>query len=143
MSLYDASKKSDECFLITRYVSRWLSYPVALFFRKLGFTANAVTILGGSCWVASIPVFMWSGWLLRNGDAGRALLALAATAVLWNLGYILDVADGSLARMNGTQGAKTPHPGSNLNPYMKDIDHHVLRCVFSFATSCAIRSPYG
>ncbi len=95
-------EKEDEFFLITSLVSRRLAYPVAVLFCRLGVSANAVTILGGVLWVASAVVMVASGWMLRQGPAptGYALLLLSLAMV--NVGYILDVADGSIARMTNT-----------------------------------------
>ena len=105
MTLYDQSRKPDEFFLITHFLSRRLAYPLALLFRRLGFSANAVSILGGLCWVASVPLIILAGWLLRSGPARWGWAALLGAALLWNAGYILDVADGSLARMTDSASA--------------------------------------
>ena len=102
MSRYDISKKPDEFFLITHFVSRRLAYPLALVFHKAGFSANAVTILGGLCWLLSVPAIILAGWWMEGGNDRWGWAALLGAAVLWNAGYILDVVDGSLARLTAS-----------------------------------------
>ena len=105
MDLYEKSKKTDEFFLITRYVSRRLAYPLAVLCHRAGLSANAVTIVGGLLWIASVPTLIGAGLLMQAGECHGGWALLIATVVLWNLGYILDVVDGSLARMTNTAGA--------------------------------------
>lgn len=99
MNLFEKSKKPDEFFLITHYVSRRMAYPLALLCRRAGLSANAITVMGGLSWVASVATILLAGWLMRSGATGWGWAALLLTAALWNAGYILDVVDGSLARM--------------------------------------------
>ena len=101
---YRRTEKPGEFFLVTHYLSRRLAYPLALLFRRLGLSANAVTVLGGLCWLASVPAAAAAGALARAGRPGGAWAALLAAAALWNAGYLLDVVDGSLARLTGTGG---------------------------------------
>jgi phosphatidylglycerophosphate synthase len=117
MSSYEQSKKPDEFFLITRYFSRRFAYPLALMFQRLGFTANQVTLLGGAAWIASIISILLAGWAFQHylGRAGWMLIVM--TALLWNTGYILDVADGSLARMNKS---------ASLSGFYLDYYFHLL-----------------
>ena len=69
-------------------VLRYVELPGARFLRALGFTANAVTLLGfGLCVVAAYLV--GSGWLLAGG-------------IVFLLGGALDLMDGALARLTGT-----------------------------------------
>ncbi len=99
---YEKSKKSDECFLITEFFSRRAAYPVARLAVRLGLSANAVSIIGGLLWLLSIPSILFAAWCFTLGYDSGCWGWLIASAVLWNVGYILDVADGSVARMTGT-----------------------------------------
>ena len=98
-------EKKDENFLLTALISRRLAYPFALLFCKLGIPANAVTIAGGLFWVASSAAMALAGRLLADGYtvAGFWLLGFSLFAV--NFGVILDVADGSVARMTNTSSS--------------------------------------
>lgn len=63
--------------------------PGARVFRALGFTPNAITLLGfGICVLSGYLVA--SGWLLWGG-------------VVFLLGGVLDLMDGALARLNGQE----------------------------------------
>ncbi len=94
-------EKRDEFFLITALFSRRLAYPLAVIFHRLGLSANMVTVLGGCLWILSVIAIIFAGWLWSGaGSVGLVLLVVAI--VFWNLGFILDVADGSIARMTGT-----------------------------------------
>ncbi len=99
---YLRTVKPDECALITERFARRLAYPLARLAFRLGWSANAVTLLAGGCWLASLPLVVAAGALLGRGRpvAGWALWILCGA--LWNAGYLLDLADGSLARMTGT-----------------------------------------
>lgn len=99
MSRFSKTTKPDECALITELVARRLAYPVALAAKRLGLSANAVTLMGGGCWVVSAPTMLLGSHALSQGNVMMGWGLLIMTAVLWNLGYILDLADGSLARM--------------------------------------------
>ncbi len=103
MSDYEKTKKPDECALITEWAARRLAYPLALAARRMGLSANTVTLLGGSCWIASAVTFLLGMHLLSNNNESGGWALLLVTALLWNLGYILDLADGSLARLTNTQ----------------------------------------
>jgi len=105
MSTYEKSKKADEPFLITRYVSRGLTYPLAVFFCRLGVSANAVTILGGLSWVLSVVTIVFGGLGFRDDNPTAGWWWLGLSAGLWLWGYILDIVDGSIARMTNTTGA--------------------------------------
>ena len=98
---YSRSVKPDEPAVITELVGRRLAHPFAVLAFKLGLSPNAVTVLAGLCWVASTPLAVFAGWLVGGGrrDAGLAVWFLCG--FLWNAGYVLDLADGSLARMTG------------------------------------------
>ena len=68
-------------------LSRYVELPGARIFRSLGFSPNAITLLGfGICVVAAYLVS--SGWLLAGGSVFLA-------------GGGLDLFDGALARMTG------------------------------------------
>ena len=68
-------------------LSRYVELPGARFFRSLGFSPNAITLLGfGICVVAAYLVS--SGWLLAGG-------------IVFLAGAGLDLFDGALARMTG------------------------------------------
>ena len=117
MNLYEKSKKPEEFFLITQYLTRRLAYPLALLFRRLGFTANAVTMLGGVSWMISLFTMLGAGRCFQLGHTGAAWGLVLASTLLWNAGYLLDVADGSLARMTGT---------SSASGYFLDFSFHLL-----------------
>ena len=101
MKEYDKTVKPDECFLLTVYISRKLAYPVTLLCRRMGLSASFVTVLGGMLWVVSVPAILLAGWSFQNGDATGGWTMLLLSALLWNAGCILDVVDGSLARLTG------------------------------------------
>ncbi len=110
-------EKKDEFFVITALVSRRLAYPFALLFCRLGVSANAVTIMGGLFWVFSAAAMVLAGWLLATGAsvAGYWMLGLSLFSV--NFGVILDVADGSVARLTGT---------SSSGGYFLDFVFHLI-----------------
>ena len=90
-----SSRKPDEPALVTALFSRRLAEPFARLAVRLGISADAVTVAGGLCWMASLPLAPLAGWM---GSPGL----WAACATLWCLGYWLDVVDGSVARLTGT-----------------------------------------
>ena len=92
MGDYARTLKSDESSLLVHYVYRPLAYPVAKAAHRLGITANQMTVFSGLCWIVSLPLFV------LGGLSDTLLLA----AALWCIGTLLDVADGSLARLSGT-----------------------------------------
>ncbi len=69
-------------------VLRYVELPGARFLRALGFTANAVTLLGFGLSVVA-AYLVGSGWLVAGG-------------VVFLLGGALDLMDGALARLTGT-----------------------------------------
>ncbi len=100
---YAATVKPDECALITEVFARRLAYPVACLAHRLGVRANTVTLLGGGCWMLSVPMVVLAGWLCGRDESLHAgWLVWLLCGLLWNAGYVLDLADGSLARMTGT-----------------------------------------
>lgn len=119
-------EKKDEFFLVTSIISRKVAYPIAVFFCKLGVSANIITIVGGCMWIISAVSIVLSGWLLvNNGSAEWGYLLLILTLILWNLGYILDVADGSVARITGT---------ANSAGYFLDFVFHLIFQPMYFCT---------
>jgi hypothetical protein len=61
--------------------------------------------MGGLFWVLSAPAMILAGWLFGQGNSSAAYWLLGTSLVLVNLGYILDVADGSVARMTGSSSS--------------------------------------
>jgi len=102
---YKSSRKDNETIFLTRFFTRPLAYPVARIAAWMGLSPNTVTLLGGSAWIASIPLFSYGGWLLRSGNIREGWACLLTAATLWPIGVIMDVADGSLARMTGKSSA--------------------------------------
>ena len=99
---YKNAVKKDECALITELVGRRLAHPLALLAHKLGLSANTVTIIAGMCWMSSLPLAVYAGSLYGDGRISLGLTIWFCCGFLWNAGYLLDIADGSLARMTGT-----------------------------------------
>lgn len=99
---YQKSIKPDEQALITNLFARRLAHPLALAAHACGLSANTVTILGGLCWVLSTPVVVIAGSLSASQNTPAGMLCWFLAGCLWNLGYVLDIADGSLARMTGS-----------------------------------------
>ena len=100
----DAASKPDEPALVTSLFARRLAQPIAVAAVRLGISANAVTVAGGLCWVLSLPLPALTALAVfpRARALGASWVPWLAAAVLWCAGYILDVADGSVARMTGT-----------------------------------------
>lgn len=98
-----AAEKPDEPALVTALFSRRFAQPLATMAVRLGVGANAVTVMGGLCWTLSLPLAPLAGWCLGVAGAVRAGMVLwFLCAFLWSAGYLLDVADGSVARMTRT-----------------------------------------
>lgn len=102
--LYKGEKK-DENFILTALVSRRLAYPLALLFCKLGVSADAITVMGGLLWVLSAAAMVLSGWMLGVGHAAGGYWLLGFSLFAVNFGVILDVADGSVARMTNSSSS--------------------------------------
>lgn len=102
MNNYQNTVKQDECALTTEIIGRRIAYPFALLALRIGLSANAVTVIAGLSWMASLPLAVWAGAVLGGGSKTLGLVLWFACGFLWNAGYILDMADGSLARMTGT-----------------------------------------
>lgn len=102
MGLFHQSAKKRENYLLTAWITRRLAYPIAWLAYRLGICPDAVTITGGLCWVASVPLLIVAGnWLTQPALATRGWAGIGVAVCLWHAGAILDVADGSLARMQG------------------------------------------
>ena len=69
-------------------ILRYVELPGARFLRTIGFTANAVTLLGFTLSVVA-AYLVGSDWLLAGG-------------IVFLLGGSLDLMDGALARLTGT-----------------------------------------
>ena len=98
---FKQSLKPDEPALTTELIGRRIAYPFALLAKRLGMSANAVTVIAGCCWMLSLTLPFWLALIPRERNWTTAALWFAA-GFLWNAGYILDMSDGSLARMTGT-----------------------------------------
>ena len=103
---YKSTIKPDEPALTTEMLGRRLAYPFALLAKRLGMSANAVTIIAGSCWMLSLLMPIAGAWRYSAAGAEASLPWWFAAGFLWNAGYILDIADGSLARMNGASSRR-------------------------------------
>jgi len=68
-------------------------------------SANAVTIIAGMSWILSLPAVIVAGWLMRSNTTAAGWVMLFVSGFLWNAGYVLDLADGSLACMTKTANA--------------------------------------
>ena len=128
----NSSRKPDEPALVTALFSRRLAEPFARLAVRLGISADAVTVAGGLCWMASLPLAPLAGWM---GSPGL----WAACATLWCLGYWLDVVDGSVARLTGT---------SSRAGFFLDCVFHLLfkpAFLFSVGLGAALGSnaPFG
>ncbi len=106
MGDYAKTLKSDESSLLVHYVYRPLAYPIAKAAHRLGITANQMTAFSGLCWIVSLPLFVMGGCLVVAWESETQVMAgwclCLAAGFLWNVGTVLDVADGSLARLTGT-----------------------------------------
>ena len=80
----------------TRWVNRRLARYAAAAAYRLGMSPNGVSVLSLGCSVTGLAL------LLVLGD--KQVLAGVVAAVLLALGYVLDSADGQLARLSGTAG---------------------------------------
>jgi phosphatidylglycerophosphate synthase len=90
----DAHLDADPTYarLVMRRISPWVTYFVV---RHTRLSADAVTLLAIGCGIA--------GGLLTAGGTAEAYLAAIG---LLQLAYLLDVADGEVARVRGTAGKR-------------------------------------
>lgn len=94
-ALGGAQKSADGVPLYTRYVNRWLGKRVAAAASLTRLTPNQVTALS--------MVSTMAGLALVTTLRPSWPVAVSATALL-AAGYVLDSADGQLARLTGTGG---------------------------------------
>lgn len=91
-SYYGRKKEHMERqFLLYRYVYRPCSFPLSTLFILLGVSANQVSMLNVLLLLVTLSIFAFGG-------SGSILLASA----LYFLFYVLDFADGNIARFHGT-----------------------------------------
>ncbi|MCL1909323.1 MAG: hypothetical protein FWG05_00135, partial [Kiritimatiellaeota bacterium] len=72
--MYSSTLKPGEPALTTELIGRRIAYPFALLAKKLGMSANAVTVIAGCCWMLSLPLpylaadafFGHCGWRYPN-----------------------------------------------------------------------------
>jgi len=100
--LYSSTLKPGENALTTELIGRRIAYPFAVFAQKRGISANTVTVVAGMCWMVSLPLPFLAGIAYEYARYGLSMSLWFLAGFLWNAGYILDMADGSLARMTGT-----------------------------------------
>ena len=124
-----AASKPDEPALVTSLFSRRLAQPLAVAAVRCGVPANAVTVAGGLCWVLSLAL---PPLLLSEGEMpeDRVLAIWLAAAFLWCAGYILDVADGSVARMTGTS--------SRAGFFLDYVFHLLFKPAFLFSVGLGL-----
>lgn len=125
---FEKEKKPGERALVTALFARRLAHPLVIAADKLGLSANAVTVLGGLCWMASLPLALFAG-------RGNSLPLWFACGFLWNAGYLLDVADGSLARLHGTS--------SRAGFYLDYVFHLLFKPAFLASVGAALALANG
>lgn len=125
---FEKEKKPDERALVTALFARRLAHPLVVAADALGLSANAVTVLGGLCWMVSLPLAVFAG------RAGSLPLWFACGA-LWNAGYLLDVADGSLARLHGAS--------SRAGFYLDYVFHLLFKPAFLASVGIALALANG
>ena len=103
---YKNTLKPGEPALTTELVGRRIAYPFALLAKKLGLSANTVTIIAGLCWMLSLPLPFLAGLAYLSLNTTLSVSLWLTAGFLWNAGYIFDIADGSLARMTGTSSKR-------------------------------------
>lgn len=132
---YKEAVKQDESALITELFGRRLAHPFALLAHKLGMSPNAVTVLAGLCWVASTPLAVVAGWLSGTGRREAGLAVWFLCGFLWNAGYVLDLADGSLARMTGR--------ASRRGFYLDYVFHLLFKPAFLLSIGIGLHQAHG
>ena len=88
--------------MTTALVGRRIAYPFAVLANRWGLSANTVTVVAGMCWMCSLPLAVLAGSLFAANRHVWGLVLWFFCGFLWNAGYVLDMADGSLARMTNT-----------------------------------------
>ena len=128
----EAASKPDEPALVTALFARRLAQPIAVAAVKCGIPANAVTVAGGLCWVLSLPIPVFA--LLARGDMRRICAVWLAAAFLWCAGYVLDVADGSVARMTGSS--------SRSGFFLDYVFHLLFKPAFLFSVGLGVAATW-
>ena len=118
-----SSRKPDEPALVTALFSRRLAEPFSRLAVRLGVSADAITVAGGLCWMASLPLAPLAGWM-------SSPRLWAACAALWCLGYWLDVVDGSVARLAGTS--------SRAGFFLDCVFHLLFKPAFLFSVGLGV-----
>lgn len=98
----DQVAKDDECAWITERFARRLTLPLTRLALWLKLSANTVTLIAGLTWLLSLPLAPAAGLAFGRGEARIGWILLLTAALLWNLGYLLDLVDGNVARATGT-----------------------------------------
>ncbi|NLB70088.1 MAG: hypothetical protein GX804_10500 [Lentisphaerae bacterium] len=132
---YQDAVKKDECALITEIVCRRIAQPLAILAYKLGLTANFVTLVAGLCWIISTPLAVMAGYVFGSGRVGYGLSLWFLCGFLWNAGYLLDIADGSLARMTGSS--------SRRGFYLDYVFHLLFKPAFLLSIGIGLYLSYG
>ncbi|MBR1609124.1 MAG: CDP-alcohol phosphatidyltransferase family protein, partial [Kiritimatiellae bacterium] len=140
-ALLKAASKPGEPALVTALFARRLAQPLAEAAVRRGVSADSVTVAGGLCWVASLPLAPIAGICISTGARAAGFALWFLCGCLWNAGYILDVADGSVARMTGTS--------SRAGFFLDSVFHFLFKPAFLFsvglglAFSCDIGTGLG
>jgi hypothetical protein len=109
--LYRSSKKPHDIFW-NRYVSRPLAAVALLALRRTPATPNQVTFASLAVAGAGTAMLVaWPGWI-----------GLVVAALTWQASYVLDCADGQLARL---RGMATP-VGAHLDFLMDELKAFLL-----------------
>lgn len=132
---YGDAVKKDESALITELFGRRLAHPLALLAHRFGMSPNAVTVIAGLCWMASTPLAVAAGYMLGGGRTASGLSLWFACGFLWNAGYILDIADGSLARMTGK--------ASRRGFYLDYVFHLLFKPAFLLSVGIGLYLSHG
>jgi len=119
---YSSTLKPGENALTTELIGRRIAYPFAVFAQKRGISANTVTVIAGGCWMLSLPLPFLAGVAYEYARYGLSMSLWFLAGFLWNAGYILDMADGSLARMTGT--------ASKRGYYLDHVFHLLFKPAF-------------
>jgi len=101
--------KSNEPFLLTRYIGRPLALPLTWIFDRLGWSPNQVTFLNGVFWLVGLLLIciapLKNDWFLLAGGF----------FLFW--GSVLDIVDGGIARL---------HKKGSLNGAYFDLVLHLI-----------------
>ncbi|MCF7804251.1 MAG: CDP-alcohol phosphatidyltransferase family protein [Candidatus Marinimicrobia bacterium] len=123
------SKGSRDPFLTNRIFFRHISVYVTYIFLKLRIPANTVTFL-------SSIVAITGAFLQVYND----MQILLISCVLLNSYYILDMADGEIARYNIKKGKRQPN---EAGPYFDALVHYFLTPLLFFSVGLFCYHKYG